>query len=696
LEQVEAKCRDREREVMADAATKMTQAESRAQQREHELITKLEQQALQSQQCASEFKMELESAASAARSREDELRTELRGQEFKAKQLHDDLEIARERLDSQERKLQQEVLDAGNKVRRLEAELATERSSRDRESLAKATLQGEHTALVSAVAEQRATLQELQAQLTASQERGADLQRDLRSSESDCDKLRDAVAEEQAALQKRSEALERTGGQLASAREELSTANAELATLREKSKRLSAGKRELELEYRSYKEHNCTSNAAQMQAITELKVTVDKLTQKVESTQMELGVKSTETAEHQGSIRRLEHMLAMAETSRRELHNTIQELRGNIRVLCRVRPCPKEAPSAVAQVEDSKVSLAHGGENYPFAFDKVFGPSAGQEDLFSEVSGLIQSALDGYKVCIFAYGQTGSGKTYTMQGGSEPSSWGLIPRSLRQIFKASEDMRAKGWQWTLKASFMEVYNEVLRDLLRDDSAAGNRGSGGGGGASGTATPQCHTIKHDADWGMMVTNMTCIPVDSMEQINALMAKAAKLRAVGSTDMNSVSSRSHSVFTLYLSGSNRDLNSELRGCLNLVDLAGSERLDRSGAVGDRLKETQNINRSLSSLADVFAAKAEGRAHVPFRNSKLTHLMEPCLSGHGKTLMAVNVGPEAGNSHETLCSLRFASQVSQCTTGGKPKRNAKALARPASGAVLPMSSTNRRGGC
>merc|ERR1719327_2221771 len=144
------------------------------------------------------------------------------------------------------------------------------------------------------------------------------------------------------------------------------------------------------------------------------------------------------------------------------------------------------------------------------------------------------------------------------------------------------------------------------------------------------------------------------------------------------MNSQSSRSHSIFALYLAGSHQELNSELRGALHLVDLAGSERLDRSGAVGDRLKETQNINRSLSSLTDVFAAKAENRSHVPFRNSKLTHLMEPCLSGQGKTLMLVNVGPEADNSHETLCSLRFASQVSQCNTGGKPKRSTKTLSK------------------
>merc|ERR1711870_113139 len=202
--------------------------------------------------------------------------------------------------------------------------------------------------------------------------------------------------------------------------------------------------------------------------------------------------------------------------------------------------------------------------------------------------------------------------------------------------------------------------------------------------------------------MGVTNMTCVPVTSMEDINVLTAKAARLRAVGSTDMNAVSSRSHSVFSLYLSGTNTELKVELRGALHLVDLAGSERLDRSGAVGDRLKETQNITRSLSSLADVFAAKAENRSHIPFRNSKLTHLMEPCLSGHGKTLMTVNISPEIDNSHESLCSLRFAGQVAQCTTGGKAKRSAKTLQKGAAASshtvtsATASSAMKRRGGC
>eukprot|EP00930_Biecheleria_cincta_P022687 TRINITY_DN16535_c0_g2_i2.p1 TRINITY_DN16535_c0_g2~~TRINITY_DN16535_c0_g2_i2.p1 ORF type:complete len:1215 (+),score=315.60 TRINITY_DN16535_c0_g2_i2:93-3737(+) len=686
LEQLEAQFREHEREMMVDAATKLTQAESRAQQREHELVAKLEQQTVQSQQRASELKMELEASASSARSREHELSVDLRGAEVRAQKLREDLDFARD----QERKLQQEVLEASNKLRRVEVELATEKSFRDHETSAKAALHAEHMALVNAEAQQRAALQELQTQLSAAKAGSAELQRELRTSEADREKLRDAVAEEQSNLQIRAEELVQVSRRLAGTLEELATANAELTTLREKTKRLSIGRRELEIEYTSYKENHCTSNAAQMEAITELKVTVDKLNQKVDSTQMELGAKSTESAQHLSSLRHLQEQLVLAEASRRELHNAIQELRGNIRVLCRIRPGSPGTASSLT-VEENKVALAHSGETYPFSFDKVFNPSMGQEDVFTEVSGLIQSALDGYKVCIFAYGQTGSGKTYTMQGGSEPSSWGLIPRSLRQIFAVSNEMRAKGWQWTLRASFMEVYNEVLRDLIRDDSAAANHRTG----SPGASTQLYHTIKHDADWGMTVTNMTCVPVDSMEEINSLIARAAKSRAVGSTDMNSVSSRSHSIFSLYLSGSNTNLDTELRGALHLVDLAGSERLDKSGAVGDRLKETQNINRSLSSLADVFAAKAEGRSHVPFRNSKLTHLMEPCLSGHGKTLMAVNIGPETDNSHETLCSLRFASQVSQCTTGGKPKRSAKTLAKPSSSSAA-VSSSNRRGGC
>eukprot|EP00928_Gymnodinium_smaydae_P052515 TRINITY_DN3645_c0_g1_i1.p1 TRINITY_DN3645_c0_g1~~TRINITY_DN3645_c0_g1_i1.p1 ORF type:complete len:1161 (-),score=384.93 TRINITY_DN3645_c0_g1_i1:201-3683(-) len=366
----------------------------------------------------------------------------------------------------------------------------------------------------------------------------------------------------------------------------------------------------------------------------------------------------------------LEQRLASAERARRELHNTVQELRGSIRVFCRVRPAPAGTGHALELSETDKIGMAYGDECYNFAYDRVFSPASTQLEVFDEVSHLVQSALDGFKVCIFAYGQTGSGKTFTMQGTHEPSTWGLIPRSLSKIFETSSAMAAEGWKWSLQASFFEVYNETFRDLLQS-----------GGNTCNGVPAATHAIKHDDAWGAIVTNMTVVNVEGMGQIRDLTARAAKQRSVGATDVNSVSSRSHAIFALYLKGTNEKQNTELHGALHLVDLAGSERLDKSGSTGDRLKETQSINRSLSSLADVFLAKAERRQHVPFRNSKLTHLMEPCLSGQGKTLMLVNVCEDEGNAHETLCSLRFASQVAQCSTGGRARRSVRPLAAAAS---------------
>eukprot|EP00812_Abedinium_dasypus_P014217 NODE_772_length_1368_cov_494.155369.p1 GENE.NODE_772_length_1368_cov_494.155369~~NODE_772_length_1368_cov_494.155369.p1 ORF type:complete len:326 (+),score=69.75 NODE_772_length_1368_cov_494.155369:29-1006(+) len=302
-------------------------------------------------------------------------------------------------------------------------------------------------------------------------------------------------------------------------------------------------------------------------------------------------------------------------------------------------------------------------------FDCIFTGETTQAEMFEEVSGLVQSALDGYKVCIFAYGQTSAGKTFTMQGQRAPELQGLIPRSLNKIFEVSNEMREQGWVWTMRASFFEIYNEALRDLLPSEEVSASAAVPGG-------SPPIYAIKHDDVWGAIVTNMTSVNVDSMEQVHNLQSRAAKQRPVGAPNINDNSSRSHAIFALYLRGINQKLNTELCGALHLVDLAGSERLDHSGSTGERLKETQNINRSLSCLADVFLAKAERRGHVPFRNSKLTYLMEPCLSAHGKTMMLVNVCPEERNSHETLCSLRFANQVTQCNTGGRAKRGMKSL--------------------
>ena len=243
----------------------------------------------------------------------------------------------------------------------------------------------------------------------------------------------------------------------------------------------------------------------------------------------------------------------------------------------------------------------------------------------------------------------------------------LLAGALAKILDDSKAMMADGWTWTLQATFLEIYNDTLRDLLHDHKKG--------------ELPN-YAIRPDDAWGMVVANMARVEINSMEQINKLMAKASKARAVGCTDMNSQSSRSHSIFALYLKGVNTKLGVEHLGSLNLVDLAGSERLDKSGAVGAALKETQAINKSLSALAHVFVAKAKGNSHVSYRDSKLTHLMMPCLSGNGKTLMVVNVRPDQENAHETLCALRFAKDVNQCDTGGgsKPKKHERPVSADA----------------
>ncbi|TKY48990.1 Kinesin-3 protein [Spatholobus suberectus] len=374
-----------------------------------------------------------------------------------------------------------------------------------------------------------------------------------------------------------------------------------------------------------------------------------------------------------------EYKVIEGEKLRKELHNTILELKGNIRVFCRVRPLlPDEGCSTEGKVisyptsmeaSGRGVELTQSGQKHSFTFDKVFAPDASQEEVFIEISQLVQSALDGYKVCIFAYGQTGSGKTYTMMGRpGHPEEKGLIPRSLEQIFQAKQSQQPQGWKYEMQVSMLEIYNETIRDLLSTNKS------------SSDATPtrmengtpgKQYTIKHDANGNTHVSDLTVVDVQSVKEVAFLLNQAANSRSVGKTQMNEQSSRSHFVFTLRIYGVNESTDQQVQGILNLIDLAGSERLSRSGSTGDRLKETQAINKSLSSLSDVIFALAKKEDHVPFRNSKLTYLLQPCLGGDSKTLMFVNISPDHASAGESLCSLRFASRVNACEIG-TPRRH------------------------
>ncbi|XP_028786543.1 kinesin-like protein KIN-14C [Neltuma alba] len=367
-----------------------------------------------------------------------------------------------------------------------------------------------------------------------------------------------------------------------------------------------------------------------------------------------------------------EFQVIEGEKLRKKLHNTILELKGNIRVFCRVRPLLPEdgvgtnmvvSYPASTEALGRGIELVQNGQKYPFTFDKVFNHDASQQDVFIEISQLVQSALDGYKVCIFAYGQTGSGKTYTMMGRpNAPDLKGLIPRSLEQIFQTSQALKDQGWSYKMQASVLEIYNETIRDLL-----ASNRPSGTDLTRTENGVPGKHyTIKHDANGNTEVSDLTIVDVCSVKEISSLLQQAANCRSVGRTQMNEQSSRSHFVFTLRITGVNENTEQQVHGVLNLIDLAGSERLSKSGATGDRLKETQAINKSLSSLSDVMFALAKKDEHIPFRNSKLTYLLQPCLGGDSKTLMFVNVSPDPSSAGESLCSLRFASKVNACEIG------------------------------
>jgi kinesin family member C1 len=352
--------------------------------------------------------------------------------------------------------------------------------------------------------------------------------------------------------------------------------------------------------------------------------------------------------------------LMKEETERRVLFNKYQELKGNIRVMCRVRPAldesegdeatmafPDEKTSAeivVAGPEEKSSLGVVSRKNYPFEFDRVFMPGTQNDEIFGEISQLVQSALDGYNVCIFCYGQTGSGKTYTMS-----SEDGMIPKATHMIYDTITKLKEKSWEYTMEGSFVEVYNEDLNDLLTPN----DRTSDG-------KTKKLE-IRHDeARKQTNIINCKTVPLNSASSVEKMLQEAQKNRSVAATKANERSSRSHSIFILKLVGENSATGERCEGTLNLVDLAGSERLKHSQAEGDRMKETQNINKSLSCLGDVIEALGKGSGHVPYRNSKLTHLLQYSLGGNSKTLMFVMVSPLETHLKETLTSLRFATKV------------------------------------
>lgn len=339
----------------------------------------------------------------------------------------------------------------------------------------------------------------------------------------------------------------------------------------------------------------------------------------------------------------------------------------SVRVVVRCRPMNgKEKAASYDKVVDVDVKLGQVSVKNPkgvahempktFTFDAVYDWNAKQFELYDETfRPLVDSVLQGFNGTIFAYGQTGTGKTYTMEGvRGDPEKRGVIPNSFDHIF--THISRSQNQQYLVRASYLEIYQEEIRDLLSKDQT------------------KRLELKERPDTGVYVKDLSSFVTKSVKEIEHVMNVGNQNRSVGATNMNEHSSRSHAIFVITIECSEVGLDGENHirvGKLNLVDLAGSERQAKTGAQGERLKEATKINLSLSALGNVISALVDGKStHIPYRDSKLTRLLQDSLGGNAKTVMVANVGPASYNVEETLTTLRYANRAKNIKN--KPRVN------------------------
>ncbi|KAN0077273.1 P-loop containing nucleoside triphosphate hydrolase protein [Tylopilus felleus] len=323
----------------------------------------------------------------------------------------------------------------------------------------------------------------------------------------------------------------------------------------------------------------------------------------------------------------------------------------NIKVVCRFRPPNalelREGGEIVVSFSDNLQSVmmrssqaVSGPEKDGFTFDRVFPMGTKQHEVFDYgVKDIVKDVLDGYNGTVFAYGQTGSGKTFTMMGADIDSEElkGIIPRITEQIFQSIVESDSH-IEYMVKVSYMEIYLERIRDLL----------------APQNDNLQVHEEKSR---GVYVKNLSDYYVSSAREVYELMRQGGAARVVTSTNMNAESSRSHSIFLITIQQRNTETGAQKSGNLYLVDLAGSEKVGKTGASGQTLEEAKKINKSLSALGMVINALTDSKAkHIPYRDSKLTRILQESLGGNSRTTLIINCSPSAYNEAETLSTLRF----------------------------------------
>lgn len=327
-----------------------------------------------------------------------------------------------------------------------------------------------------------------------------------------------------------------------------------------------------------------------------------------------------------------------AELECRRLLAEIQDLSGQIRVFCRIRNVPA-LPHGGALCASSLRAVANTMVEVPtvgsFEFDGVFAPGT-QAEVFEACRDLVEATLDGRSATIFAYGQTGAGKTYTMLGTDDQE--GIAYRVISELFRLV-DARQSHRPVRVSASTAELYNSRLYDL----GAAGQRH-----GSLEAALPA------------EALEAPEVEVRSTAELRALLRRGIALRAVGANALNIESSRSHFLFTIKVCSVHPNTGEEFRGKLLLCDLGGAERLKRSEVTGYRQREAIEINKSLTALGDVIEAVAHGQQPVPYRNHRLTRILQDSIGGAAKTLMFVNCSPEEGDIGEAVMSLKYAARV------------------------------------
>ena len=332
----------------------------------------------------------------------------------------------------------------------------------------------------------------------------------------------------------------------------------------------------------------------------------------------------------------------------------------NINVICRFRPMNElektNGNEMVATFTSSRsLTFKSSRENnkYNFNFDRIFPPTTTQEEVYNNVvSEIIDSVLDGYNGTVLAYGQTSSGKTHTMQGViGDPINMGIIPRMVEHVFNYMYNAGDE-FEFSVKVSIIKIYQEKIRDLIDTSRVDLN-------------------IKEDKKNGIYVNNVSEHYVGRPEEVLEIMKMGSDNRAQAATNMNEHSSRSHSIFILIFNSNNKREGVSKTGKLYLVDLAGSEKISKTGATGTTLEEAKIINKSLTTLGMVINALTDGKSiHIPYRESKLTRVLQESLGGNSKTCLIITCSPSIYNESETLSTLRFGERAKKIKN--KPKIN------------------------